>query len=232
MDLDQDKVAVEQNLPEEEKTLSQSQVNDIVKREKAAVAEKVRRELEQQFQGEIEKVKQAPQSVGGMVQPDMAEIEEKIFNRVIEKAREVDEKESQERFAEQIQSQADQYRHKIGVGKERFEDFDEVMRDFDPREFPELALIAGQQEDTSAIMYELAKNPLKLAQLDLLRKRSPNMALKEMKKLAQSIQQNQQAKENHVKSPAPLNRLKSSTVGADDGKMTIRDLKNQPWLRG
>ncbi len=58
------------------------------------------------------------------------------------------------------------------------------------------------------------------------------MAERMLKELASSIVKNQEAVENTVLPKAPLSRLKSSTtVGADNGEMTIRDLRNQDWLR-
>jgi hypothetical protein len=53
-------------------------------------------------------------------------------------------------------------------------------------------------------------------------------------KLSRSIAENKQAKtdENSNTVAAPLDRLQSSRVSGSNGKMGIRDLRNQPWLRG
>jgi hypothetical protein len=120
----------------------------------------------------------------------------------------------------------------MGQGKDRYSDFDEVMTDFEPTAFPQVALLAAHLENTPDVMYELAKNPNKLVQINTLAERSPKMAERMLKELSDSIIKNQEAVENTVLPKAPLSRLKSSTtVGADTGKMTVRDFKNQDWLK-
>ena len=87
-------------------------------------------------------------------------------------------------------------------------------------------------DNTPAIIYELRKNPGKLADLAVLVERSPNMARSELTKLSESIKRNDEAKRTLQEAQDPLNRLKPSPVGADNGKRTIRDYKNSPFLRG
>jgi hypothetical protein len=53
-----------------------------------------------------------------------------------------------------------------------------------------------------------------------------------MKKLSESISKNEEAKAENVSPNAPLSRLKSSNVGADTGKMSLKDYKNADWLKG
>lgn len=222
--------------------LPQSQVNEIVKREKAQVAERVRREMEAQM------AQQGNQSsMGGMSQaPDIEAIKQEVLNHIMQKAQEMDEleakkaqeaKEAQEREA--IQKTADDFYLRLGAGKDKYSDFEEVMMDFEPHAFPRVAFLAaetgsdGQPLDTAGIMYELAKNPAKLTHLNDLAMHSPKMAKKEMERLSQSIARNQQAMQENVSPREPLSQMKSSSsVGADTGTMTLRDYKNADWLRG
>ncbi len=220
---------------EPEKTLTQSQVNEIVKREKAAAADKVRRELEAlQAQQPSQ-----PQGLGGMPQENMGDIEEKVFNRILEHANKL--KEEEERQAREyhmaqhkakLEEEAGNYLTKVALGKEKISDFEDVMKDFDASAFPQLALLAGRMDNTAEIMYELTKNPEKLARLDHLATRSEKLATKELEKLSQSIAKNEQAMLDNVTTNAPLSRLKSSTAGADSGKMGLKDYKSADWLRG
>lgn len=238
-----DEVAVAQDVQssEPEKTLTQSQVNDIVKREKAQVAERVRREMEAQM------AQMQPQNMGGIPQNvDVDAIKRDVMNHLIEEAKKIDEAEAkkaqdaqaaQER--EEAQRKANDFYLRFNKGAEKFSDFEEVMQDFEPQAFPQVAFLAaetgsdGQPFDTAAIMYELAKNPLKLTHINELSRTAPKLAYKEVEKLNQSILKNQQAIQANVSPREPLSRLKSSSsVGADTGQMTLRDLKNQPWLRG
>jgi hypothetical protein len=216
---------------EGEKTLTQSQVNEIVKREKANTAERVRREMEALREQEASR---APQN--GL---DPAALEEKIIQRLVEmdkKAQEEDRKREQEaqdaERRQQVEKVASEFWLKMKSGKDQYSDFDEVMTDFDASAFPQLAFLSAGMENTAGIMYELSKNPTKLAQLNLLAERSPKLAEREMKKLSESISKNEEAKAENVSPNAPLSRLKSSNVGADTGKMSLKDYKNADWLKG
>ena len=220
--------------PVQEKTLTQSQVNDIVKREKAQAIERAKRELKTELDAAM---KTSSSSMGG-VQPDYKAIKDEILNDLKEMGRqhqEAAQKKRQEAEAAEEKQAAEEVANKffmkLGAGKEQFSDFEEVMKDFEIAAFPRLAFMAADMDNTAHIMYELANNPSKLAQLQLLAQSSPKLAKKEMEKLSQSIAQNQEAKANNASAPEPLSRLKSSTVGADSGKMTVRDYKNEPWLK-
>jgi hypothetical protein len=81
-------------------------------------------------------------------------------------------------------------------------------------------------------MYELQKNPHKLAQIDMMAKTDPDMAREMMQNLSKSISENKQAMQSNPGVKEPLSRLKSSTVGADTGIKSLRDLKKSPLLRG
>jgi hypothetical protein len=58
------------------------------------------------------------------------------------------------------------------------------------------------------------------------------MAKKQLERLAKSINANLDAKQNNVNAPPPLSQVKTSSVGVDSNKMTLKDLKNAKWLRG
>ncbi len=218
---------------EPERSLTQEHVNEIVKREKAAAADKVRREMEALHRQEIEQLKSsAPTSMGGIPQEDLGAMEERLLKRMAE---EQERKQNEILRAENeqlLRNAADMYHLKVAKGKDKFSDFEEVMRDFDPSAFPQVALESADFDNTDEIMYELSKNPGKLMQLTGLFEKSPLLGRRELTKLSQSIAQNQEAKENNVSTNAPLSRLKSSTVGEDSGQVTLKDLKNADWLRG
>lgn len=225
----------------QEEMIAKSRVNDIVKREKAAAADKVRREMESLHAQEIEGLKAAQaSSPGASPQNSGIDMRAEMRQLLAEEAKKFQEEEDRREYeAEQahiqkgIQESANKYLLNVEKGKTEFPDFDEVMQDFDMRAFSGVALLAGQMDNTAAIMYELSQNPFKVAQLHTLAKESPASAEKEMRKLAASITKNQQAAANNVPTNAPLSRLKSSTVaGADNGQMGLKDYKNADWLRG
>lgn len=223
-----------------EEMVAKSRVNEIVKREKAAAADKVRREMEALHAQEIEGLKSAQSPSRGETQEPGSDIRSTVQQLLSEEIKKFQEEEDKRAYEAQqaqlqkdMQESANQYLLKVDQGKSEFQDFDDVMKDFDIRAFSGVALLAGQMDNTAAIMYELAQNPLKVAQLHTLAKESPGLAEKEMRKLATSITKNQQAAANNVQTNAPLSRLKSSTVaGADNGQMGLKDYKNADWLKG
>jgi hypothetical protein len=222
----------------EEEMLPKSRVNEIVKREKGIAAEKVRREMEAQYSQELEKLKSEGQPKGNNKMDD-ASLEDRVVNRLMAEAKKQEELEEKRLREEQeaanlaqMQEVANKYHTKMAAGKDKFGDFDEVMTDFEPAAFPQLVFLAAEMENTAEIMYELSKNPSKLASLHSLSLAHPKLAKKEIEKLSQSIAENQQALANNVETNAPLSRLKSSqSAGVDSGKMGLKDYKNVDWLR-
>jgi len=57
------------------------------------------------------------------------------------------------------------------------------------------------------------------------------MARKELAKLSQSIKTNDEARSNLQEAQDPLNRLKSSPVGTDNGTKGVRDYKQASYLK-
>lgn len=214
-----------------EKSLTTSQVNDIVKREKARAADRARQEAEAIHREELEKLRleKASAAPGSM---DTSAIEERVYNKFMGDLKQHHEENERLAREAELKQVADQYYLKMGKGSQLFENFNEVMGDFEPAQFPNAVMLAAGMENTPEIMYELANNPTKLQQIDSLAQKSPQLAKKELERLSKSISDNLNAKNNNVDAPAPLSRLKSSSVGADSGKMSLKDYKNAPWLRG
>lgn len=216
-----------------EKTLTTSQVNDIVKREKAHAAERARQQAQAEYQAELEKVRaEAAGKPASKGEIDATAIKQQVYEQFmqdLQKHRDEVERKTQE---DELKTIADQYYLKMGKGSQLFEDFNEVMGDFEPDKFPNAVMLAAQMENTPEIMYELANNPSKLLEIDGLAKTSPKLATKQLERLSKSIANNLEAKTNNVSAPPPLSKLKSSSVGMDSGKMTLKDFKNAPWLKG
>ena len=137
-----------------------------------------------------------------------------------------------EQLEKEVSEVAQQYFSKVSQGKHKYEDFDAMTADFDPAAFPQLVYLATQTDNTADIIYELQKNPAKLAQLSVLVDKSPAMARNEINKLSASIKTNEEAKNNVQEAQEPLNRLKSSPTGADNGTKNVRDYKQASYLRG
>jgi len=212
-----------------ERMLTETQVADIVKKEKHRAAESARREYEGRLQ------EQPMQGANGNMQQagfDKDSLKKELLEDIIEEGNRMREEAEREQMLRHLQDTADQYHHKIKKGSELFENFDEVMADFDPAAFPTLIRLAAPMDNLSEIMYELTNNPSKLVEINNLAQTAPKLAEKQLKRLSESIGKNIEAKANTVNAPAPLSKIKPSSVGADTGKMTLRDLKKQNFLRG
>jgi len=214
---------------QQEKMLTASQVNEIVKREKAKAAQNARAETEARLAQQMGSV-----NLNSGFDPAALkeELGKEIYGKFMQDLQEHQEKTRRKEQEKHLKGIADKYYLKMGKGSQLFEDFNEILGDFEPDKFPETVMLAAEMEHTPEIMYELANNPSKLQEIEFLAQRSPRLAMKQLEKLQSSIGKNLEAKANVASAPAPLSRLKSSSVGADTGKMSMRDLKKASYLRG
>jgi len=208
-----------------EKMLSQSEVNSLVGRTRAEAAERARKQAEAEFNKRLAEIEKS-------AYPGQAkEIDQDVLYQQI-----------QERFNQEMQQRAlenemrqiaDTYTTKMSQGAERYQDFSDVMKDFDPSAFPQLVYLVASMDNASDIMYELSKNGTKLANIDYLSKVSPNQAKKELLKMGESITANRAAMQEaqNQGTQAPLDRMQPSRISGSNEKMSIRDYRNQPWLK-
>lgn len=214
-----------------EKMFSQAELNRIVGHEKAK-AHAAKRELEERYQREMQEIagKQQQQTERNAQVPRDVDADA-IYQQVQERFN----REMQERqLKSEMEKVANSYLSKMAEGKNAYEDFEDVTKDFDPTSFPQLTYLVSGMDNASDVIYDLAKNPLKLAALDRLAEKNPKQAQTELLKLSRSITENRkaQAESGSYNIAEPLDRLQPSRVSGSNGKPTIRDLRNQPWLRG
>lgn len=235
--------------PPPEKMLPASQVNELIKKAKRKGEQKMQEQLDAAKQ-QIEQLQaqqaqlglqntaqtgspQAPQQQQGQQQGvDPQQIQQQVMQLLQQKQQEDEQKRHQEQIEQEVNQVAQQYFGKMAQGKDMFEDFEAVTADFNPAEFPQLVFLANQMDNTPAIIYELRKNPGKLADLSVLVEKSPSMARNELSKLSESIKRNDEAKRNLQEPQDPLNRLKPSPVGTDSGTRNVRDFKSASYLKG
>lgn|ERR1700749_135597 len=214
---------------EQEKLLTQSQVNKIVQHEKAKAAQAARREAEELYRRDIEAIQ------GNQSQRNESVSREVDANALYQQVQERFNSEMQQRqLEEEMRRVANNYISKIEQGRSSYSDFDEITRDFDPTAFPQLTYLVAGIDNAADVVYDLSKNPVKLAGLDRLAERNPRQAHAELLKLSRSIAENKQAQAYADSNPVstPLDRLQPSRVSGSNGKMGISDLRNQNWLRG
>lgn len=219
--------------------LTQEQVNKIVSHRVTQAKESTRREVEEKYQRDMEalnamRAQQEQRNAQVPREVDADAIYQQVQER-FNRDQEIMQKEMQERqLKEHVSKVAQTYQDKFSLGKNSYEDFDEVTKDFDAAAFPQLTFLLAGMDNMSDVLYDLVKNPLKLAGIDRLAERNPRQAQSELLKLSKSITENRQA-QNEAQGQnvaAPLDRLQPSRVAGSNGKMSIRDLRNQDWLKG
>lgn len=227
----------------QEKLIPQSEVNLIVGREKQHAAERARREAKQEHLKELEEIKrqQELQNVNAAGQKqdiNNAQNGREInTDQLYQQLQERFYKDQEQKYLEKhINEAAANYTQNMEKGKGRYSDFEEVAGKFDPRAFPNLVYLVSGMENAADIIYDLSKNPSKLANLDYLAKNphSVDLARSELLKLSNSITENrnaqEEAKSQNVNSP--LAKMQPSLVSGNNGKLGIRDLRSQKYLRG
>jgi hypothetical protein len=200
-----------------EKLIPQSKVNEIVHERTSAVAEKARREALDEFQ------RQHQQSMGGM----SAMSEQQIKDLISSESKKIAEQQTQQAM---YQKMVNEFVDKMRTGKSKYSDFDETVMPLDIPSIPHVVELANGADNTADIMYELGKNPSKVAIISALAVTNPNLAKIEMAKLSNSIKANQAAA-NQSDARMPLNQETPTNFAADNGKMSRAELKKQPWLR-
>ena len=220
------------NGAEQEKLFTRDQLAKIVNAESAKAASQAKREAEEKYQRDME----ALNAQRSQQEQRNAEVPRDVdANAIYQQVQERFNREMQEQQTKaQMTQVAQNYLQKVAQGKAAYEDFDEVTKDFDPTAFPQLTFLLSGIENAGDVLYDLAKNPLKLAGLDRLAEKNPRQAHNELLKLSKSITDNKQAQADAQSQNVaePLDRLQPSRVSGSNGKMGIRDLRNQPWLRG
>ena len=212
--------------------MNQIQLNDVVKRERERAAkqasEKVRAELQAEYAKKLEEATSQASRAPTLDTESLYNDFSKRMNADME--RRYKEEQSRAR-AKQV---ADMYHDKVKKGAEYYDDFNEMIADFDPEAFPEIAVLASEHDNTHEIIRELVNNPGKMASISLLAEKpgGANLARKAMRQLSESISSNQEAMQR--RSPnAPLSKVKSSAMGGvDAAPNSISDLRKMSYLKG
>lgn len=211
---------------QQEKMLPASRVEELVKKAKLKGRDSMQAELEA-LKAENANLKNSAGSMGGMSLPtvDTDAIAQKVMNDLRQQMQNESEKRAQDDLEKQAKQIADTYHGRMQSGKDNFEDFDNVMSDFNPAAFPNLVYLATQVDNTPAVMYELMKNPSKWATVAVLSERDPKAAENMISRISASIKANEQAKSEEREIAPPLSRLSPSITGQDSGERGVRDFK-------
>ena len=124
----------------------------------------------------------------------------------------------------QAQQIAQQFLGKLTAAKDKYPDFEETLASLEVHKFPEVVQLANNFDNTTDIMYELAKNPSKAVILKQCAQINLNLATVELRRLSDSIKQNQTAKQA-PSAQAPLSQLTRSVTKTDNAPITVSDYR-------
>lgn len=209
-----------------EKMLPQSKVDEIVKHAKFDAAEKVRREFSSQPQPAPQQVapslNQASTGMGGMPAPD--NLREIIAEETRKQQQALMDKAQNDAQMQEGQRIAGEFFGKLKEGASKHEDFDAVVGGLPFAQIPQIVQLANSSDNTSDVMYELAKNPMKLAGLSSLLTIDPSRAASEIRKLSDSIRSNETAKKSELAND-PMSQIQPSPNSTDAGAKTVSDYR-------
>lgn len=210
--------------PPSDDFVSKAEMNRVVHERTSAVKQKALQEGYEKARAELQQTpsQNGHTSMGGMQQLTADDIK-KIF----------DERSEQVKNETLLSHTFDTFAQKMQAAKDSHPDFEELVQKLNLPTIPEVALLATQMENTSDIMYDLAKNPYKIsAILNFARDpRTMHLAQAEMHRLSNSIKANKEA----INTPTtndPLSQIKPSPSPTDNGQMTTRDWREKYKGRG
>lgn len=210
---------------EAERMLPQSKVNELVGNARREAAEKAA----QRAVDEYKRQQQSHYSNSDSSTQSSDDHFERKTLEILDKQKAEWERQQQERYlTETAQRIVNTYNQKIESGKEKYQDFEEVVNRVDMRDFSNIVqLLAEHVDNASDVLYDLAKRPAKLDELDRLFERKPQYAISEVKRLADSIKANEQAGKGRT-SNSPLSQQRPSNTGTDSGgALSMTDLKRK-----
>ena len=232
MEEQQENVAVEVETPAE-KMIPQSEVNSLVGSAKAQAAERARRAAEEEYKQKLQQQQQALSSQQETAAQSQQVDQEALYQQVTER---LNSELQQRQLEEQMAGIATSFQQQMSDAANNYEDFGEVTKDFNPAEMPSLVYlmsVAGVS-NIGDVVYELQKNPSKLAEMLTLVDKAPSTAKSQLQRLSNSISENRKAQQDaaNQSTDAPLSRLQPSRVSGRGGEMSIKDYRSQSFLKG
>lgn len=209
----------------EERTFRQSEVTDIVRRERNEAVDRYQRlQREQpdyaaQKYGDIGRSQSQPAQSGQLDESYYRKIAAEEAQRLRDQwTDEVQQRHQQDLAERTVQS----FWGKVNAGREKYSDFDAVTGDIELAAFPNVVkLLAGYVDNSSDVLYAFGQDPTKMEVLESMANRSPQAAIKQVQKLAKSLAENEQAKKTRLPNE-PLEQLRPSNTGMESGDWSVR----------
>lgn len=209
----------------QEKVLRQSEVDKIVGSVKRETLEKARREYENKLQmAQMQPATPSYTPDNQALNMGHGSIPEDQIRRLIN---EEAQKQSNYAAANRV---AQEFISKLEATKSKYPDFEEKVAALNLPSIPQIVGLANSMDNTGEIMYEIASNPSKFANLMVLSHTAPHLAAEEFKRLSASIKKNEEAAKQQS-AQEPLSQIKPSNTGSDNGSAGFREYKKQSWSR-
>lgn len=213
--------------PTSERLFKQSEVNDLVGREKHEAVERYKRQ-QQQVQPPLQQQQQAPYQqqpppYSSITEDDVRKTAASEIQRLrtewIEEQRRIAGEQEAKRIATEFYA-------KFNRGKDEYQDWDSVAGNADLTKMPDIVHLANSVDNTHDVMYELIKNRHKASQLrQIAQDWGYEAAIDEIKRLSDSIKANKSAPGQHQPA-APLTQLRPSLTGTDNsGQRQVKDYR-------
>ncbi len=208
-----------------EKMIPQSQVDKIVQTAKLSAAEKARRETEEQYKQHFSSQQNANQDNAGNIPANLEDAFRSYSKKMQQEQAHLARQQEEQMQMQKAQEIASQFVSKLNKAKSKYEDYNEVFEDLELVNIPGTVQFANELDNTEDVMYELAKDPRKLAEIESLTRLSAGKAKKELQKISASIKQNQQAASSK-KASAPLSHVSQSVSKGTGGTWSVDDFSN------
>jgi len=213
-----------------EKYVPASYMNDIVnKRTKEAsqnAYDRAKRELEEQYK----KPQETSHSIGGIQQQSEEQIRQLMRDEYQKMQAQQHEEWKKQNLQEQINNLANDFMGKISSANDAYPDL--AKRVDEIGDLDQLIYYINETDAVPGIVDDLLNNGHKVAALFTLADKSPAMLRKELKKMADSIKNNESAKNRpHINEPLRQPTYSNNTL--DSGSTSnIEALKNDSFYRG
>ena len=203
-----------------ERTFRQQEVADLLTRERKEAVERYKRSA-QPAQSPSQPQNHEATSIN---HDDFRRMAAEEAQKLMESSRQDAHRDAQMQEAERT---ASDFFGKLTAGKDRYQDFDQVMGSV--KDWGKLASsvgLANMVDNTADVMYDLVKNPTKIAQIHSLTQISPDLALAEVQRMSQALKLNEQATKTRLPND-PLSQMRPSNTGTDSGALSVTDYKNK-----
>lgn len=205
--------------PKPERTFKQQEVADILTRERKDAVERYKRSVQPAQSPSQDAQHQA------MTQDDVRRMAAEEAQHLFKEEKEAIQRNAAMQEAERT---AADFFGKLSAGKEKYQDFDQVMGSV--KDWGKLAPavgLANMVDNTSDVMYELISNPTKIAEIHgLMKDGLTDLAEATVRRMSAALKANEQA--TNTKLPnAPLSQMRPSNTGTDSGVLSVSDYKKK-----